>query len=73
MARQEGRISVEYEGRIPEGLREHLTEVGVCVTGTKPLTLLSGRPEVILNQIMPYLGDHEMRVRRVVLRSASAA
>ncbi len=73
MARREGQIRVEYEGRIPEALREHLQEAGVCVTETKPLTMLAGRPEIVLNQIMRYLNDNEMQVRRVVLRSARAA
>ncbi len=73
MARREGQIKVEYEGRIPEALREHLETVGVRVTGTRPLTLSVGRPEIVLNQIMPYLSDEEMRVRRVVLRAARAA
>lgn len=73
MARREGQIQVEYDGKIPDALREHLEIAGVRVTELKPLILLAGRPEIVLNQIMRYLSDEEMRVRRVVLRSGRAA
>ncbi len=73
MARRSGFVQIEYEGRIPTALKEHLESTRVKIAGLRPLTLLAGRPEVLLNQILRYLGDEEMRVRRVVLRSGQAA
>ncbi|MEW6033032.1 MAG: hypothetical protein AB1645_09185 [Bacillota bacterium] len=73
MARRYGKLTVEYEGRIPRALREHLEAVGIRVTGLRPLTLLTGDPEVVLNQIWRYLQSDEMRVRRVQLRATEAA
>lgn len=64
MARK-GLITVEYLGRIPEGLREHLDTVGVRVSNLRPLTLVAARPEATLNQIWRYLSDSGMQVQRV--------
>lgn len=74
MTQRDGQIRVEYEGVLPEALREHLrTERGTRVAGLRPLTLVAGEPEAVLNRIMRYLGDGAMEVRRVELRKARAS
>ncbi|MCL6580893.1 MAG: hypothetical protein K6U08_04655 [Firmicutes bacterium] len=75
MVRREGQIRVEYEGRVPAELWEHLrSSDDLRVVRENPLTLASGRPGVVLNRIWPYLTRSSgMCVRRVVLRGGRAA
>ncbi len=73
MATGQGHIRVLYAGKLPDGFREQLSTMSeVEVAGVRPLTLVSQQPEDVLNRIMRYLGDSEMRVERVELRPARA-
>jgi len=70
----DGKIRIEYTGEIPQGLREHLSAVcGVRVTEVRPLTLITSQPERVINQILPYLAENRMKVRRVEYRAARAS
>jgi len=73
VAHREGQIRIEYEGRISRDLHECLAAFrGVRVKGNSPLVLEAREPEDVLNRILRYLGDDQMMVRRVELRSARA-
>jgi len=70
----DGKIRIEYAGEIPQGLREHLSAIrGVRVTEVRPLTLITSEPERVINQILPYLAENRMDVRRVEFRAARAS
>jgi hypothetical protein len=72
----DGKIRIEYAGEIPQGLREHLSAIcgcGVRVTEVRPLTLITSEPERVINQILPYLAENRMKVRRVEFRAARAS
>ena len=70
----DGKIRIEYAGEIPQGLREHLRVIcGVRVTEVRPLTLITSEPERVINQILPYLAENRMDVRRVVFRDSRAS
>ena len=70
----DGKIRIEYAGEIPQGLREHLRAIcGVRVTEVRPLTLITSEPERVINQILPYLAENRMDVRRVEFRAVRAS
>ena len=70
----DGKIRIEYAGEIPQGLREHLRAIcGVRDTEVRPLTLITSEPERVINQILPYLAENRMDVRRVEFRAARAS
>ena len=68
-----GRVVIEYDGRITDGLAEHLwTLTGVRVAEVRPLVLETADAEDLVNRIYPYLSDPVMRTTRVQLRRAEA-
>ncbi len=72
MAHRKGYLRIDYEGAIPQGLTEHLSETaGVSAASFRPLILNSSSPDRLLNEIAPYLSDAEMQVERIVLRPSA--
>lgn len=67
----DGLIRVEYEGRIPDELEDYLeTAPGVRVVIRRPLVLAVERPEVVVNEAMPFLASALMKTRRIHVRPA---
>ncbi len=67
----DGLVRVEYEGRMPEELEDYLKAApGVRMVVRRPLILAVERPEVVVNEVMPYLADALMKTRRIHVRPA---
>ncbi len=67
----EGLVRVEYEGSIPEELEDYLRMTpGVRVVLRHPLVLSTERPEVVVNEAMPFFSSARMATKRIQVRPA---
>lgn len=71
MSLEDGRITVIYQGTIPGDLKDYFAATsGARVTQCRPLVIETGRPDVVVNEIMRYLDGDEMATVRIQVRPA---